>query len=213
MEKRKIRCGMVFLLCLALCATLLLAGCEPGGGQAETLDLAQTFSAEEGFCYPSVTWGMSIAETEEAIGKDLGDAYAGSEEEGFDYRNSTQYDNALFQTSPPQTVSWEGMTGDVSYQFQNGELWAVGLLFDLSDAPKTEADLEALAAVLDEAYGSQVVTSEGENDAGNGVTAWQHLWSVSHEEGYNSNAILSAVIANGEVSSIGLDFSRFASES
>ncbi len=207
-------------LCLSVC-TLLLAGCQTekqlqtGGsstGSAQTLNLSETYSAEDGFQYPSVTWGMTIEETEEAIGQDFGDAYAGSEEEGFDYRSSTQYENALFKASPPETVTWEGMTGDISYQFKNGQLWAVGLLFDLSESPKSESDLESLTAAIDKVYGDQVVSSESENDAGNGITAWQHLWSVSHEEGYNTNAILSAVISDGEISSIGLDFSRFSSD-
>lgn len=192
-------------LAVVFFTALSLAGCQTG-----QLDVAATYSAEAGFCYPPVTWGMSIEETEKAIGQKFGDAYAGSEEEGVDYRGSTPYDHALFQTSPPETVTWEGMTGDVSYQFKNGELWAVSLLFDLFESPKAETELDGLVPALDKAYGKDAVTtSEAETDIHDASTAWQRQWSASHENGSRTTATLSAVITDGEIGSVSLSFSRF----
>lgn len=191
------------LLCFLIGFLLLSCiGCQEK--DSPELDLTKTYQKEQGFCYPGLSWGLSLEAAEQAVGIDFGNAYAGTESEGFDYRNSKEYKNAVFRPSSEE-VFWNGMKGDVVYQFKNGRLWAAGILFDTFSSPQAESDLDKLVAELNEVYGQEAVVRENSEPA----APREFRWESTNDKGETTAAVLSAVLSKDQITSISLDFCHF----
>lgn len=165
---------------------------------------AEFQEGQQAFSFPGTQWGISVSDLQKNTDLKLGTEPGGT---GEITEASESFTGTLY--SGPEAVLMD-LKCSITYQFQNGHLWAAGVSCDIPENGNEK--FEELLVTAREVFGQETESRENETLEIEGVDPGQmfstYIWKRS-DGGQETNAILSAVIKDGIISSMTFDVSYF----
>jgi len=173
---------------------LVLSGCSLASEKEMNFS---DFYSDEMFEHSKIHWGANVEETETALGFYLRTSPDGTGERP---GNLTDAQKSLFGE---KKVNFCGLECNSGYQFKNGRLWSVSISSNKVENGNKKFD-ELLAGAR-EAFGDEAEKTA--DDSGS-----TYKWTSVKANGEETNAMLSANMKNGNVSSINFTVNKFKNE-
>lgn len=186
-----------------------LCSCSPPAGGFALDTVADT---DDSFAYAALPWGCSIQEAEKALDVSLGDPRGGSEESGFDYRASSDWEVASFVT-PSDIAVLGSRRVPLQLQFKAGALYALTATASGNDLRR--ADFDALVKRATELYGAPDSSVENkpvlmEDGTALSVSVTESVWIREQGGTRTQLALMLTEDEDGEVTGYSLIVDRFA---